>query len=86
VLIAGGRHFTNYLTLRAVLDAHLANRLPDVELLTTGDTDVPPSWSQQCLVVDPSMQFWPGEFLKRSDEVDHTRKRFREHLHRTEGQ
>jgi hypothetical protein len=34
VLIAGGRHFTNYPALRAALDSLLANRLPDVELLT----------------------------------------------------
>jgi hypothetical protein len=36
VLIAGGRHFTNYPALRAALDALLVNRLPDVELLTAG--------------------------------------------------
>jgi hypothetical protein len=36
VLIAGGRHFTNYPLLRATLDTLLANRLPEVELLTTG--------------------------------------------------
>ena len=41
VLIAGGRHFTNYPTLRAALDALLANRLPDVELLTAGGRGVP---------------------------------------------
>jgi hypothetical protein len=34
VLIAGGRYFTDYPLLRATLDALLANRLPDVELLT----------------------------------------------------
>lgn len=36
VLIAGGRHVISYAHLRAVLDKLLANRLPDVELLTTG--------------------------------------------------
>jgi len=36
VIIVGGRHFTNYPLLRVTLDALLANRLPDVELLTTG--------------------------------------------------
>lgn len=36
VLIAGGRHYADYTLLRATLDALLANRLPDVELLTTG--------------------------------------------------
>src|SRR5438067_13430683 len=41
VLIAGGKHFTNYAALRAVLDKLLANRLPDVELLTTGGPGVP---------------------------------------------
>jgi hypothetical protein len=41
VLVAGGRHFTNYPLLRATLDALLANRLPDVELLTTGGSGVP---------------------------------------------
>jgi hypothetical protein len=41
VLIAGGRHFTDYPLLRATLDALLANRLPDVELLTTGRPGVP---------------------------------------------
>jgi hypothetical protein len=35
VLIAGGRHFTDYPLLRATLDALLTNRLPDVELLLT---------------------------------------------------
>jgi hypothetical protein len=41
VLIAGGRHFTDYKTLRAVLDKLLANHLPDVELLTAGGSGVP---------------------------------------------
>jgi hypothetical protein len=41
VLITGGRHFTDYPLLRATLDALLANRLPDVELLTTGGPGVP---------------------------------------------
>ncbi len=41
VLITGGRHFTNYAALRTALDALLANRLPDVELLTTGGRGVP---------------------------------------------
>ena len=41
VLIAGGRHFTDYPLLRATLDALLANRLPDVELLTTGGPGAP---------------------------------------------
>jgi hypothetical protein len=41
VLIAGGRHFTDFPTLRVTLDALLANRLPDVELLTTGGPGVP---------------------------------------------
>jgi hypothetical protein len=33
LLIAGGRHFTDCPALRAALNALLANRLPDVELL-----------------------------------------------------
>src|SRR5262245_40463779 len=41
VLVAGGRHFTDYPALRAVLDALLVNRLPDVELLTAGGPGVP---------------------------------------------
>jgi hypothetical protein len=41
VLIAGGRHLTDFATLRATLDKLLANRLPDVELLTTGGPGVP---------------------------------------------
>ena len=41
VLITGGRQFTNYAALRTALDALLANRLPDVELLTTGGRGVP---------------------------------------------
>jgi hypothetical protein len=41
VLITGGRHFTDYPALRAVLDVLLANRLPDVELLTAGGRGVP---------------------------------------------
>jgi hypothetical protein len=41
VLIAGGRHFTDYPLLRRTLDALLVNRLPDVELLTTGERNVP---------------------------------------------
>jgi hypothetical protein len=40
VLIAGGRRFTDYPTLRATLDALLAKRLPDVELLTCGGPGV----------------------------------------------
>lgn len=40
VLIAGGRHFTDYPALRAVFDALLAKRLPDVELLTVGGPSV----------------------------------------------
>jgi hypothetical protein len=40
VLIAGGRHFTDYPTLRATLDALQAHRLPDVELLTAGGPGV----------------------------------------------
>lgn len=41
VLVAGGRHFTDYPLLRATLDTLLANRLPEVELLTTGGPGVP---------------------------------------------
>lgn len=41
ILIAGPRHFTNYPALRAALDALLVNRLPDVELLTSGGRGVP---------------------------------------------
>ena len=41
VLITGGRNFTDYPALRAALDTLLANRLPDVELLTTGGRGVP---------------------------------------------
>jgi hypothetical protein len=41
VLIAGGRHFTNYPALRAALGALVANRMPDVELMTTGGRGVP---------------------------------------------
>lgn len=41
VLIAGGRHFTDYPSLRAALDVLLANRLPDVVLLTAGGRGVP---------------------------------------------
>jgi NADPH-dependent 2,4-dienoyl-CoA reductase/sulfur reductase-like enzyme len=40
VLIAGGRRFSDYPTLRATLDKLLANRLPDVELLTVGGPGV----------------------------------------------
>lgn len=36
VLIAGGRHFSDYPRLPAALDALLANRLPDVQFLTGG--------------------------------------------------
>ena len=41
VLIAGGRSFSDYPRLRAALDALLANRLPDVQLLTGGGPGVP---------------------------------------------
>jgi hypothetical protein len=41
VLVAGGRHFTDYALLRATLDKLLAKRLPDVELLTAGGPGVP---------------------------------------------
>ncbi len=40
VLIAGGRHFTDYPALRATLET-LAHRLPDVELLTVSGRGVP---------------------------------------------
>ena len=36
VLIAGGRHFTDYPALRAALDTLLANRLPDVSCSSPG--------------------------------------------------
>ena len=32
----GGRHFSDYPALRAALDTPLANRIPDVESLSTG--------------------------------------------------
>ena len=41
VAIVGSRHFHDYRTLRATLDALLAKRLPDVELLTVGGPGVP---------------------------------------------
>ena len=41
VLVTGGRHFADYPALRAALDALLANRLPDVEVLTPGGRGVP---------------------------------------------
>jgi ABC-type sugar transport system substrate-binding protein len=41
VLVSGGRRFTDYRLLRATLDALLAHRLPDVELLTAGGPGVP---------------------------------------------
>jgi hypothetical protein len=40
VLIAGPKHFSDYATLRTTLDALLARRLPDVELLTVGGPGV----------------------------------------------
>jgi hypothetical protein len=36
ILVAGGRHFTDYPALRTALDTLLANRLPDVKLLAAG--------------------------------------------------
>ena len=41
VLIAGGRHFTDYPLLRDTLDALLANRPPDVRPVTAGGPGVP---------------------------------------------
>jgi len=41
VLIIGGRQRFEYARLRAALDALLANRLPDVEILTAGGPGVP---------------------------------------------
>jgi len=41
VLIIGGRQRFEYARLRDALDALLANRLPDVEILTTGSPGVP---------------------------------------------
>ena len=40
VLVAGSRHFTDYRSLRSTLNKLLVNRLPDVELLTTGGAGV----------------------------------------------
>ncbi|MCE9561519.1 MAG: SLOG family protein [Planctomycetes bacterium] len=41
VLIIGGRQRFKYALLRDALDALLANRLPDVEILTAGGPGVP---------------------------------------------
>ena len=41
VLVTGGRHSSDYPALRAALDILLANRLPDVEVLTPGGRGVP---------------------------------------------
>jgi hypothetical protein len=40
VAIIGPKHFTDYPTLRTALDALLARRLPDVQLLTCGGPGV----------------------------------------------
>ena len=41
VLIAGGRHLTDYPRLRAARGAILANRVPDLQFLTGGGPGVP---------------------------------------------
>jgi hypothetical protein len=41
VLVASDRHFTDHPALRAALDTLLANRLPEVELLTAGGEQCP---------------------------------------------
>jgi hypothetical protein len=41
VLIIGGRQRVEYAPLRAALDVLLVNRLPDVEILTTGGAGIP---------------------------------------------
>jgi hypothetical protein len=40
MLIAGDKHFHDYRALLATLDALLANRFPDVKLLTVGGPGV----------------------------------------------
>jgi hypothetical protein len=41
VLVTGGRDPVDYVHLRDALDKLLANRLPEVQILTAGDPGVP---------------------------------------------
>ncbi|QJX00040.1 DUF2493 domain-containing protein [Frigoriglobus tundricola] len=74
VLIAGGRHFTDYPHLRATLDALLAQRLPDVELLTIGGRGVPMLVASYATVRGlklttfvPDYRRFPGDAEERRD-------------------
>src|SRR5579883_3019819 len=74
VLIVGGRGFTDYPCLRATLDVLLANRLPNVELLTTGGPGVAmlaASYaSERGLVVSalvPDFRRFPVDAVERRD-------------------
>jgi hypothetical protein len=76
VLIAGDRHFPNYPLLRATLDALLANRLPDVALLTAGGPGVPMLAASYATVrgfrvmaLVPDFQRFPPETGSRWDPV-----------------
>jgi hypothetical protein len=74
VLIAGGRHFTDYTTLRATLEALLVNRLPDVERLTTGgagETTLAASYATErglvVTVLVPDFRRFPVDAVERRD-------------------
>jgi hypothetical protein len=53
VLIIGGPTFRDYPRLRDAVDFALANRLPEVEILSVGGPGVPPlaaSYARSCLL------------------------------------
>src|SRR5262245_54204958 len=74
VLVIGGRRFCDYRRLRDALDAALAKRLPDVEILTAGGPGVPAlaascaqSRGPPVTVVLPDYVKHPGDALERRD-------------------
>ena len=74
VLIAGGRSFTDYPRLRAALDALLAKRLPDVQILTGGGPGVPmlaASYATanglEVTVLTPDFTRFPVDAVERRD-------------------
>jgi hypothetical protein len=75
VLILGESHFRDYARLRDALDAALVNRLPDVEIVTTGGPGLPAlaasyarSRGLELVPVVPDCQRFPGCAQEKRDQ------------------
>ena len=72
VLVVGGRGRVDYARFRDALDRALANRLPEVQILTAGGPGVPAlaasyarSRSLELVAVTPNFQKHPGDAVDR---------------------